>query len=395
MVLPVRFSGRLWLNGEFGVSRQREALFNGKSENDYRCPIHYPVMLSLIADWGVMDVLKWVLRDKGSDALEALGSSNVPKSHTARKRRGEGGITPHGRKMLRNAATLMERENGKHRLSFLTLTIPNCTWAEYADVVRAWSEVTRQFLQDLRRRLVKQGLEGEVLSCTEIQEERYSAGGIPALHLHCVFVGKSRGKASWAVVPAWVRKRWKSILSPYCPSVSDWRACENLRRVQKSASAYLGKYMSKGTQAVQSLKDNGQAHLLPSAWWNCSFSLRRRVFSQTVVGYRIGEVLTNLIDSGKAHWFKWLHPIVLSFKDGGSFRVGWSGKLHDWAYRILKSENDAAIDMHGKISLLFTSTLQGDFRTWLGSVLMGVGCNLDSRVLTWLWFATLTSAVEV
>lgn len=351
MVIPVKFSGRIWLNGEFGVSRQREALFSTKIENDYHCPIHREVMRSLVDSWGVSAVLDWVLSGKGSEGAIALGSSNVPKPHKSKKRRGEGGITPLGRKMLRNAATLLERERGKHQLSFLTLTVPGCTGEEYEGLVAEWSEVTRKALQNLRRRLIAKGLVGELLSCTEIQEKRSQSGGLPALHLHVVFHGKIPKSSSWAVTPKWVRKMWKSILTPYMPSVTDWSAVENLKRVQKSASAYLGKYMSKGVSAVGAMIAAGKAHLLPSAWWNCTFSLRRRVRSLMLEGYAIGQKLINLIDAGKAHWFVYLHPIKLPLATGGEYTVGWSGRLHDWAYRILKSENDERLDKRGKISL--------------------------------------------
>lgn len=351
MVIPVKFAGRVWLNGEFGVSRQREALFSGKIENDYHCPIHREVMRSLVDSWGVSAVLDWVLSGKGSEGANALGLSNVPKPHGSKKPRGSGGITPYGRKMLRNAATLLQQENQHWRLSFLTLTIPRCTLEQYEAVVKDWAEIQRQFQQGLRRRLISRGLPGELLSCTEIQEERFAGSGVPALHLHIVFQGKDRKRASWAVTPKMVRKMWVQILKPRMPSVTDWRAVENLKQVRKDAAAYIGKYMSKGVLAVAAMTDAGLGHLLPSAWWNASFSLRRRVIAHSMVGYSIGEKLINLIDRGKANWFKWLQPIKLPLSTGGEYIVGWSGRLHDWAYRILKSEDDERLDKRGKISL--------------------------------------------
>lgn len=348
---PVRFTGQVWLNGEFGVSRQRETPFHWKRENDYRCPIHREVMQSLIAGWGVLSVLDWVLTGKGLGGVAAFGSSNVAKPHKPRKRRGEGGITALGRKMLRNAATLLERQHGKHTLSFLTLTVPGCTAGEYEALVADWSEVVRKALQNLRRRLLSKGLTGELLSCCEIQEKRGASGGLPALHLHVVFQGKVHKKSSWVLTPKWCRRMWKSILSPILPSVSDWSAVENLKRVQKSASAYLGKYMSKGAGAVATLVAEGKGHLLPSAWWNCTFSLRRKVRAEMIVSHHIADGLIKIIDEGKFHWFVWLHPVDVVFKDGGKFRVGWAGKLHDWAYQILKYENRDVLDRRGKISL--------------------------------------------
>lgn len=349
-MLPVKFSGRLWLNGEFGVSRQREALFSAHRENDYHCPIHKQVMASLVADWGVSAVLDWVLRGTNRTVAD-LGLSKVPNSHKVRATRGSGGITSLGRKMLRNACTLLQRENQHFRLSFLTLTVPRCTMAEYAVVAENWSEITRQYQQYLRRRLAAKGLTGELVTCSEIQEERYENTGVPCLHLHIVFRGKCLRGASWAVTPKDCAKGWKRILSRFLPGARDWSACENLRMVRKSASAYLGKYMSKGAQAVQSLKDKGLVHMLPSAWWNCTLSLRKRVLAAGASGYRIGDLLIKLIDNGHFDAFDYLAPIKLPVKklvDGvweqcGEYLVGWSGRLKASAAKEL-------LDKHGKIS---------------------------------------------
>lgn len=350
MVVPVKFSGQLWLNGEFGVSRQREALFSSKIENDYHCPIHKEVMRSLVDAWGVSAVLDWVLSGREGGGLP-LGSSNVPKPHKTRKRRGEGGITALGRKMLRNAAELLQRESGHFRLSFLTLTVPGCTEAEYEGLVADWGEITRQALQNLRRRLLSRELPGEVLCCTEIQEKRAAAGGLPALHLHVVFQGKTLKGGAWALTPKWVRKMWKRILAPRLPSVSDWSAVENLKMVRKSAASYLAKYMSKGVSVVSALVERGQGHLLPSAWWNCTFSLRRRVRANGCSGYSIGSKLINLIDKGRFECFLYLHPIKLPLATGGEYIVGWAGKLYPWASQMLKSEVDKErLDRHDKIS---------------------------------------------
>lgn len=354
MVIPVKFSGKIWLNGEFGVSRQREALFSSKIENDYHCPIHKQVMRSLIDDWGVSSVLDWILRGKAEEGV-AIGSSMVTKSHKSRKARGSGGITPYGRKMLRNAATLLQNECGHHRLSFLTLTVPQCSEAEYRAIAGDWSEITRQYQQYLRRCLTKRGLSGELVVCSEIQEERYEATGLPCLHLHLCFQGKPIGENAWVVTPKQCAKGWKSILKRYLPNCPDWRAVENLRQVRKSAAGYLGKYMSKGARAVSSLVDAGRADMLPSAWWNCTFSLRRRVLAGQLSGYKAGDSLINLIDSGRAECFHHLAPIMLPLRGGGEYIVGWFGRLKSWAYQMLKSEIEKAkLDRHGKISLVLS-----------------------------------------
>lgn len=332
--MKTAFSGRLWLNGEFGVSRVRETPFILRGENDYHCPIHKEVMQSLIKDWGISRVLDWVL--SGKSEANDLGSSKVIKSHKIKKARGLKGLSRYGGRMLRNSIALLEREAGKDCLSFLTLTVPDCSAEDYRNLAGVWAEVWRQLQQWLKRKLKAARLPGEIVSVSEIQTKRYEATGLPVLHLHLLFQGRYGKKASWVIAPKAVRKAWKRIIKPYLPSASKWDSLENLQRIKRSAGAYMAKYMSKGTDTLERMMTDGWADCIPSAWWGCSFSLRRRVLALSPCGVDVGNVIVQMIDTGDWDWLSYIFPIRLDHPAVGSYTVGYAGKVKPgWLERVL------------------------------------------------------------
>lgn len=321
----IRHTGRIWLNGEFGVSRVRETPFLLQNENDYHCPIHKEVMRSLIDAWGISDVLNWVLSGKG--ASDRIGSSKVTKSLKTSKPRGTKGLTRWGGRMLRNSIYLLEKEAGKDCLSFLTLTVPDCSLEDYKRLAMDWALVTKQLLQRLSQRLQSRQLKGEVVGVSEVQQERFERSGIPALHLHLLFQGRSGKKSAWVITPKWVRKAWKRIIQPYLPSATQWNALENLQRIKKSAGAYMAKYMSKGVDVIERIIESGLGECLPKAWWNCTFSLRRRVLSLSPSGVDVGRVIVRTIDAGDWSLITYLFPIRLEHPLVGMYTIGYGGKF--------------------------------------------------------------------
>lgn len=138
-----------------------------------------------------------------------IGSSNRLNSHTTsepgkcdrikRARRGQKGLTPHGKMLVKNAASYLEKRHGKKNLSFLTVTIPSVSAEESKQISRCWSEIVRKFQQSITRHLSRQGLPPLVVGVTEVQEKRFERDGVLGLHLHLVFVGK---RPRGGVVPA-------------------------------------------------------------------------------------------------------------------------------------------------------------------------------------------------
>lgn len=267
-----------------------------------------------------------------------LVSTPVPKSHSAVPR-GQGGISTHGKRLVRNACLRLEREAGVKHLSFLTLTVPGVSPAGGLVLVENWASIVRVFQQRLKRHLLASGLPGEMVGVTEVQEKRLVRSGVVALHLHIVFQGRKK-YSHWEMAPSEIRGLWRDTLKPYLDAIEDelyWDACENLVPVKSSASGYLGKYMSKGVEACKAIVENNPGVILPSCWYLCSNTLRRRVFQQ--VRYITSndsswfEMLCSSNDTQDV--FSFIRPIYIKMKDGMEWQVGWVGRLTPQAYQAI------------------------------------------------------------
>lgn len=253
---------KLWPNGEISIWHHKtfkmDALpkESSRSQSDYKMALfrlwqEMPEAMPEIAI--ALGLSTHPIFDSGliseGDVMESRGKS--------RARKGGKGITPYGCRMVRNAAHVLQSEAGKGRLVFATVTLPSLPMKQMSIVHENWDKVTEYYRLNIRRMLQREGLSGEMVTVSEIQEKRYKKSGLPVLHLHSVFVGKTRiGKFAISTEDhddAWYRA---------CLSVIDIEreevasAC-NLQRVKKDAGAYLGKYMSKGVKTVEDIAANG------------------------------------------------------------------------------------------------------------------------------------------
>lgn len=280
---PNEYAGKLWPNGEFGFAPTRLIAASPVCKRDESKRGRW--IKILLALYGLFEtvqiicpggktatVLSLVL---AQGAVAPLISTNVLNSH--KTPRGRAGLTSYGGKMVRNACYLMEKRYGKDCLSFLTLTLPNLGDGDWLPVQQKWSEIVRVFLQWLSRKQEAGGLDKHYISVSEVQEKRLKRTGKMALHLHIVFVGR-RKKRAWILSPNQIRKAWKRVLSKHLkesPTHYFWNSCVNIQRVQKSASAYLSKYVSKGRKAISALQSTLACQTLPASWWNCSLQMRK------------------------------------------------------------------------------------------------------------------------
>lgn len=331
--------GKVWEDGTFGLSFVKTAPLESPHFN-----------LDAVAQ---AENARWLYQlsvEHGTDAVQEflsellakpvpappLGSSNVLISHTGlseRARRGVNGISSHGKKLVRNACLRLDRESPGD-LSFLTLTLPNISQVEAVTLSRNWAEIIRKFNQWLKRALIRGGCTGESVGVTEVQASRFATSGVFALHYHCCFVGRKRRNCAWALVPRDIREAWKAILLKYLSHTQecyDWRSVENIQRVKKSVSAYLGKYISKGLG--RDLNDSSSVagcvtDLYPSSWYSCSDSLRQRVLACRVnLSSQSANRLLDLCSQGVwEDWFHWVRPICL-FSENGFLVAGWAGQL--------------------------------------------------------------------
>lgn len=319
---------KLWPNGEISIYRPHRQVEAAMNTN----PV---VSLSLLRDscvraCGVSGTLA---------VFDRLGLShprNFDKKMTTQAQRGLKGITSLGKRRVRNAAYMLTRENGKHRLTFATVTLPALTGDQMSRVHKEWHRCIDFYRREVRRVLVSAGLTGEIVGVTEVQEKRYATSGLPILHAHFVFCGASRS-GGWALCPTRHDFIWKkSIEHVLGESIGSLPAACQLKSVTASAEAYLGKYMSKGAKAVQGVLRNGFGAWLPKQWWNCSRSLSKRM-DAAIASFESGSGwLVNRAADPDCDLFCFFNEIVVEKPDGASLHMGYFGRLTPKANSLVR-----------------------------------------------------------
>lgn len=229
-----------------------------------------------------------------------MGLVNLRKNH--KPIRGVQGITRHGRRVVRQGAYILENDYGRGDLSFLTCTLPGETMAECEAANRAWSEITRRFLQELKRELERKGAPGWFIGCTEIQPKRFDRTGQPWPHIHLVFVGKT-GKP-WLIGPARATALWSRVVNAVLGIPFEnlrWATTIKPLEGKKSAGHYLAKYMSKGVEIVDKVRDVSPDFPLPKAWHHCSHGLNHAILAGLAVLHpRAASWVIHLLQIGHA-----------------------------------------------------------------------------------------------
>lgn len=323
-----KFSGKIYPNGEFGVSRVQDAQLSEL------CPSLPNIEWTQDA-WSDDASIRGSSVSHGREYAIAsspiLGLSIRSNSHTRpkvmRKPRGYMGISTYGAKLTRSAACLLEREFGLNCLSFATMTLPRMDAEQWKRLLENWSEIVRIFVQKLRRRLSILKLSTSIVGVVEIQSERLITTGEIGLHIHVVFQGRWRF-GCWRLTPKDLQEIWSTSVVARIPSLAvvSWNSSTRIERLRKSCEGYLGKYLSKGKSAVAKVPEELR-HLLPSSWNICTNELRREFKKRTLSGIDIGMLLISLIDTERASSFTMLRDVVIEFADGFTFTVGYYGRL--------------------------------------------------------------------
>lgn len=198
------------------------------------------------------------------------------------KRRGLKGITSKGKRTIRNTAFLLQKTFGKKRLGFLTVTLPS--FPDRPDLAYClasdWSELVRQFTQEINRAIERKDKTALWTGCTEIQEKRLEKYGEVAPHLHLVYLAHN-GNFDWYITANEFRSIWKRIIEARIKHFTseeievDTKASIDSKQVKQDAGNYLGKYMSKGGDVVKKMIDKNLTDLVPTAWWHCCLKLKR------------------------------------------------------------------------------------------------------------------------
>lgn len=266
-------------------------------------------------------------KDGQRDSGGPLGSSNAVISHK-RAKRGSNGITGRQRRVLKWALASLEKRSPHKTLVFATLTVPTVTPEECAIVQDRWPKIVKNFVQELKRELRRNSLDGVVLGCTEIQSERYRREGLAVPHLHLCYRGRKSARGPWAISYEWIRETFVRVLRNSTGLVFGYsRAVENVQCVKRSVVAYLSKYLSKGFGALATQE---RANIWnPYDWLILGRNTRAKYIRNTRSGESIGLFLRELLRYPRELWCEFLAPIEIPTAVGTAV-VGWYGYAREF-----------------------------------------------------------------
>lgn len=197
---------------------------------------------------------------------------DAPYLGKPRAARGTKGLTNYGKRYVRQSCYLLESKYGIKNLGFYTLTIPTCRVNEAWDIALMWTSIYKYFFKLLRNHLYASGIE-EVyyVGVTENQSHRSKRDGCPYFHIHFVMPCYIPGTREYAVSANTLRSFWRRAITNFVPldSRTSWGASVDSQVLRKSASGYLSKYFSKGS-------DLGEIYpgILPSSWYFSTLEMK-------------------------------------------------------------------------------------------------------------------------
>lgn len=323
---------KLWPNGEVVIWRSRkfkpEPLC--KRENRHKAQRAIAIlhlMLSPDIDWPKMALALGLSHLPIFDRGERGSEDPPPEEVESRERKGLKGMSSYGRRMVRNAAHLLQEEAGIARCIFATCTVPSLPLEKMVALHQNWHKVVEIYRLGIRRALKQQQLSGEIVTVSEVQAKRHERSGLPILHIHSVFVGVN-AFGRFVLTPEIHDDIWfKAIKTIINVDRDECTTACNLQRVRKNASSYIGKYMSKGLVDARAIAAGGKADWLPKHWWNCTRSLSRRVKSECRRINEVADWLNASADCTSNEIWVWHREIFLDLGDGRSIAIARFGLL--------------------------------------------------------------------
>jgi hypothetical protein len=234
----------------------------------------FTISLNTVPPSAETGTVEWNVEFVEESEEEFVTDNGIRQAH---KRRGLSGISSRGKKMVRSAAVLLEEVRSKQNLTFGTCTLPACDSAGLEKLNSNWSEICRQFFQELTRYLEKKGLPTDYVQVTEVQPKRLKERNEFALHLHWLCTGKKTRYEGWQIIPMDIRNIWQRIIINTLGYVVDCFASTRIEGVKYSVAKYLSKYVSKGS--VLDLVDSMgiSESQIPKAWYGISKNLKQAV----------------------------------------------------------------------------------------------------------------------
>lgn len=294
------------------------------------CSRHQRMRDESIGVIGAARFAEWIGKPLSMD-LTSVSISEKTLEVAARRKRGSKGMTSRGRQLVANAATVLQEQYGKGKLSFWTLTIPDECLTH--TLVSGWSRMVELVRKKLLYHLSKVGLPMLFVGVTEVQQKRWesSARALP-LHLHILFVTAKQNYKP-LIGKSLLAKIWRDALKTVGGKETDAQYASRAEFIKKSAARYLSKYMSKGGMALDWVPSNQ----VPSSWYFMSAGLRVAVKRSIVKasGLWVGEIFEFV--RSESDMFRWSHAIFLESGAYGQIMVGWVAEcLNDLTRKMLK-----------------------------------------------------------
>lgn len=274
-------------------------------------------------------------------------SSRVPKKY------GMKGITAHGRKMVRNGGTVIDkaaRAKFGHFPQMGTVTVPSYSPDTMKRICTHWGDIVRKFFQKLRRIYARHLRAFDYVSVTEIQPSRLVNRHEVGLHLHFLFVAFRTSTGEWILPDGVVRQKWQETLEIYL-GAGDTSVPPNYRRegVTHSSAGYMAKYMSKGGNELRQVAEEFGEEWLPSQWWSMSTSVRRCIKALTIRsnGWQ-AEMLLSICSQGMTDYLRYVRCSTLQIYRSDhavmhqcpeEIVLGYGGMLTHAGYQLFDSGN--------------------------------------------------------
>ena len=340
------WSGRQYPDGSFSIGAvppEKKRKSEKEYDQDWRATHEVVEWQERDANgsYGYSDKVAYRVRedkvDRHISGLDRRSQLSQPK-----KRYGLKGITAQGKRKVRSGSALLERYYGKERLGFFTATLPSekhgVDDVDLLYLAKHWNLVTKRFFEEVVRELKRQSAPTEIIAVTEIQEKRWSKYQQVAPHLHWVMVAKRDTKyKGWYLSTEWLSTTWNRIiantLGREVGSLGSAGSVDG-KRIKKSATRYISKYMSKGGKLLEEIKEKSSPETLPSQWWTACGGLKD-IIKRNVVNLT-QDIIKKYQEAERVgeRWLVWARWIEVEIDEGVSQVFGLAGGISREAYEF-------------------------------------------------------------
>lgn len=319
------YAGKIYPSGDFTIGRVGRPPSKDRDKETH--PLSGIKVDSYRHDGQEHKIYEYDDRQPHLSGSSHMGLSDATNSHRPRTKRGQGGITSHGKRKVRSGCALLAKDFRRNCTTLGTCTIPSVTDQETEILDQNWSEIVRQFMQEIKRHLERRGCKNlDYVYVTEIQENRYRVYGKVKLHIHFLVQGRNKPSDLWAITKDDLRRIWQRIIENFLERPVDCSTATRVESPRKSLGREMGKYISKGSNITSRLKREGKGHLLPASYWGMNRLLSKKV-DQAIVKLTGDDAywfLSSLNDFGDRISYR---PICLEHY--GGMVVAWCGWISD------------------------------------------------------------------